>query len=237
MKIDKIYVLAINHTQEKINNIVERLSATGFEPDTPFTVIEGHNAYSDTIPEGVTVYDKWGDSDSWNKFWQMPVQTGEVGCTLSHIKGWKAIVEEEGVERALILEEDFTPITGKQIKDLPEPDAKSRWPFVWDYLSLGRWTFDNKDDIKIDDTYCIPSLHYNMHAYILTKIGAQKLLDCKLEKNLFINDEFITASYMKHRREDIEALYPIKTINAIATHTDWFEQLDHKSMVSAHTRD
>ena len=42
---------------------------------------------------------------------------------------------------------------------------------------------------------------------------------------------------MKHRREDIEALYPIKTISAIATNDDWFNQLDHKSMVSAHTRD
>jgi hypothetical protein len=42
---------------------------------------------------------------------------------------------------------------------------------------------------------------------------------------------------MKHRREDVEALYPIKTISAIATNEDWFNQLAHKSMVSAHTRD
>ncbi len=79
---------------------------------------------------------------------------------------------DEGVERAIILEEDFNPVKGKLIKDLPEPDNK--WPFIWDYLSLGRWTFQAGDDIKLNDTYCIPSLPYNLHAYILTKPGAQK---------------------------------------------------------------
>ena len=234
MKVDKIYVLAINHTQEKIDNIVSRLELAGFEPNTPFVVLKGHNAYTDEVPEGVEVYEKWGISNSWNKFWQMPVQTGEVGCTLSHINAWK-IIADEGVERALILEEDFQPVNGMQFKDIPEPNPK--WPFVWDYLTLGRWSFNYDDDIKLNETYCIPGLHYNMHSYILTNIGAQKLVDYNLEKNLFINDEFITATYMKHRRSDIEKMYPVKTINALATHKDLFEQLDHKSMVSGHTRD
>lgn len=235
MKIDKIYVLAINHTQEKINDIISRLEAAEFEPGTNYTIITGHNAYEDEIPEGVKVYDKWGNPNHWNKFWQMPVQIGEVGCTLSHIKGWNAIAAEDGVERGLILEEDFNPVAGKAIKDLPEPDEN--WPFVWDYMSLGRWSFNEKNDVKLNDTYCIPGLHYNMHAYVLTKVGAQKLVDYHLEKNLFINDEFITATYMKHRREYVEALYPVKTISAIATNEDWFNQLAHESMVSAHTRD
>lgn len=237
MKVDKIYVLAIEHSQEKINNITSRLEQAGFEPNTPFTILNGHNAYTDKIPEEVTVYDKWGDPNHWNKFWQMPVQIGEVGCALSHINGWNAIISEEGIERALILEEDFNIIKGKAIKDLPEPNAEGKWPLVWDYLSLGKWTFNENDDIKIDDTYCIPGLHYNMHSYILTKRGAQKLIDYHLHKNIIPVDEFITATYMNHRREDIEALYPIKTISAIATNEDWFNQLAHKSMVSAHTRD
>ena len=237
MKIDKIYVLAINHTQEKINDIIKRLEASEFEPETDYSIITGHNAYTDKIPKGVTIYDKWGNPNHWNKFWQMSVQTGEVGCALSHINGWNIIASEEGIERALILEEDFNIIKGKAIKDLPEPNAEGRWPFVWDYLSLGRWQFNENDDIKIDDTYCIPALHYNMHSYILTKVGAQKLIDYHLHKNIIPVDEFITATYMKHRRGDVEALYPIKTISAIATNEDWFHQLAHKSMVSAHTRD
>ena len=119
MKIDKIYVLAINHTQEKIDDIVSRLESTGFEPNTPFVILKGHNAYTDKTPEGVGVYEKWGIANSWNKFWQMPVQTGEVGCALSHINAWKTITNE-GVERALILEEDFQPVNGMQFKDIPE---------------------------------------------------------------------------------------------------------------------
>ena len=234
MKIDKIYVLAINHTQEKIDDIVSRLESTGFEPNTPFVILKGHNAYTDKTPEGVGVYEKWGIANSWNKFWQMPVQTEEVGCALSHINAWKTITNE-GVERALILEEDFQPVNGMQFKDIPEPNPK--WPFVWDFLTLGRWSFNYHDDIKLNDTYCIPGLHYNMHAYILTNVGAQKLVDYQLEKNIIPSDEFITATYLNHRRQDIEELFPIKTINALATCKDLFEQLDHKSMVSGHTRD
>ena len=49
MKIDKIYVLAINHTQEKINDIISRLEAAEFEPGTNYTIITGHNAYEDEI--------------------------------------------------------------------------------------------------------------------------------------------------------------------------------------------
>ena len=40
---------------------------------------------------------------------------------------------------------------------------------------------------------------------------------------------------MKHSRPDIDELYPIKTINAIATHDDWFNQDGSPSRVSTHT--
>ena len=40
----------------------------------------------------------------------------------------------------------------------------------------------------------------------------QKLVDYKLEDNLFPNDELITATYMQHPRPDIEAMFPVKTM-------------------------
>ena len=42
------------------------------------------------------------------------------------------------------------------------------------------------------------------------------------------------ATYMNHRRADINELYPIKTINAIATHDDWFNQDGSSNKVSFH---
>lgn len=235
MKIDKIYILALNLTEEKAARIKAKLDRCGFDGSVGYEILDGHDGRKDPLPEGCSVYQGWGlGENTWNKFWKLPVQPGEVGCALSHINAWKRIAAGDE-QRVLILEEDFMIEPGKSMLALPEPNEN--WPFVWDYINLGRWVFNHDHDIILDRTYCIPSLHYNMHAYILTKVGAQKLVDYDLEKNLIINDEFITATYMKHRREDIEAMFPVKTITALATHEMIFEQEDHVSAVSAHTRD
>ncbi|NND23527.1 MAG: hypothetical protein HKN86_02425 [Acidimicrobiia bacterium] len=233
MKFDKIYILAINHTQEKIDSIVKKLSALETDGVTNYEILIGHNGWQEELPEGAKIYDNWGQPESWNDFWKKDVQPGEVGCTLSHISAWNKIVED-GVSRALILEEDFVPKL--PLLELPEPDES--WPYKWDYLNLGRYIFNKENDIMINDAYCIPSLHYNMHAYVLTNLGAQKLVDYNLQKNIFINDEFITATYMNHRRSDIEELYPIKNINALATNKNWIGQNSNAetTMVSGHTK-
>jgi GR25 family glycosyltransferase involved in LPS biosynthesis len=233
MKIDKVYILTIKHADEHYKDIISRLGQLGLEGSTPYEILAGHNGRTQPLPEGCAIYGGWNLGEThWNKYWRQGVTDGEVGCTLSHIKAWQRVAEE-GCERVLILEDDFTPI--KPISQLPEPATD--WPFIWDYLTLGRWAFDTEKDIKIDEFYCMPSLHYNMQAYIITHRGAQKLVDHHLEKNIFINDEFITAVYMNHRREDLNQLYPNKNIVAIATHDDWVGQSSNAetTLVSEHT--
>jgi GR25 family glycosyltransferase involved in LPS biosynthesis len=230
MKIDKIYVLALNPDQDRVNDIKIRLKEAEFEGTTGFEILFGHDGWNEPVPDWVTIYDGW-KLDTKNPFWKLPVQPGEIGCTISHINAWKRVAEGDE-EVVLILEEDFLP--EKRMLDLPEPNANGDWPFTWDYLTLGRWVFKPENDISIDDTFCIPSKHYNMQAYILTKLGAQKLVDYKLEDNLFINDEFIMATYMQHSRADLNEMYPVKTINAIATKKDWFNQDGSSNKVSSH---
>ena len=233
MKVDKIYILAIDHTPEKVESIRTRLETIGFDNDIPYEILHGHNGWTSELPADANVYKNWAQPESWNDFWKMDVQPGEVGCALSHISAWNKIIEDN-VSRALILEEDF--IFKKSFKDLEEPSEN--WPYKWDYLNIGRYTFDKGDDIILNDTYCIPSLHYNMHAYVLTYTGAQKLISYNLQKNIFVVDEFITATYMNHRRWDIEEMFPVKLINALATNTDWIGQTSNAetTTVSAHTK-
>ena len=231
MRIDKIYILSLNPTQETINKILSKLELIKLKQNIPYDIKEGHDGWNLPVPDGVHLWEGFGLGDKTdNEHWKLPMQPGEVGCALSHIKAWHRVATGDE-ERVLILEEDFTPI--KPLSNLPEPNTW--WPFQWDFCSLGRWVFDYSDDIKLDEHWCIPSRHYNMHAYILTKLGAQKLVDYQLEKKLIPNDEFITATYMKHVRTDIDALFPEKRISAIATHLDWFDQDESPSRVSSHS--
>lgn len=231
LKIEKIYVIAINHSAEKYNDIKKRLNELELIKDISFEIVHGHNAFTEKLPKDAKAYDKWkldsSDNPTDNPYWQNDVTTGEIGCALSHISVWNKIVED-GVSRALVLEEDF--IAHKPIKTLYEPMA------AWDYMYLGRYVFDRSEDVKLDDQWVRPGLSYNTHAYVVTNTGAKKLIDYHLERNLFTPDEFITVTYMKHRREDIEALYPVKKIKAISTNEDYIRQTSNAetSLVSAH---
>jgi GR25 family glycosyltransferase involved in LPS biosynthesis len=221
LKIEKIYVLAINHSPEKYKDIQKRLDALNLPTEVDFEIINGHNGYTEKLPKNTEVYDNWALSDTDNVFWKNPVGVGEIGCTLSHINIWNKIVKD-GINRALVLEES--------IKDLNEPSVD------WDFMYLGRYVFDKSEDVNIDNQWVRPGTSYNMHAYMLTQEGAQKLVDYHLERNIFINDEFITATYMTHRRQDIEAMYPNKNIKAISTKEDYITQTSNKetTLVSAH---
>jgi|TARA_B100000768_G_C11203332_1_gene342723 GR25 family glycosyltransferase involved in LPS biosynthesis len=233
MKLDKIYILAIDHTPEKVESIKNKLETMGFDDDIPYEILHGHNGWKSELPTGHSVYKGWSQPESWNDFWKMNVQPGEIGCTITHISAWNKIIEDN-VSRALILEEDF--ILKKPFKDLEEPSEN--WPYKWDYLNIGRYAFEKDDDIILNDTYCIPALHYNMHSYVLTYVGAQKLISYNLEKNIIPVDEFITATYMNHRRWDIEEIFPVKLINALATNNNWIGQTSdaQSTTVSAHTK-
>lgn len=215
LQFDKIYVLAINHSQEKYDDIAARLNELGLTGQVQYEILDGHNGYTDEMPKDVKIYSDWAQPNGWNDFWRFDMSKGEIGCALSHTMAWQKIVDD-GVERALVLEEDFYKI--KTLSQLKEPNT----PF--DFAFLGRYVFDQKDDKPIDDQWVYPDLSYNMHAYVLTNQGAQKLLNTSFKQNLIPVDEFITATYMDHRRQDINKIFPNRNMKFISTNTDWIGQ-------------
>ena len=83
MKLDKIYVLAINIDQNKIDSIVSRLKELG-TVNVPYEIVTGFNGYLESIPEGMNTYDNWAIPDSWNQWWKNPLHSGEIGCSIAH---------------------------------------------------------------------------------------------------------------------------------------------------------
>ena len=215
LKFDKIYILAINHSQEKYDDIQRRLGELGLANQVNYEIINGHNGYTDPLSTDVSLYEGWAQPDGWNDFWKFEMSKGEIGCAISHTLVWQKVLED-GVERALILEEDF--YSRLPLNQLNEPEMQ------FDFAFLGRYVFDENEDRKIDNNWCYPGLSYNMHAYVLTNQGAQKLLNTQFKQNLIPVDEFITATYMPHRRPDIDSMYPTKNMTFVSVNEDFIGQ-------------
>ena len=201
MRIDKIYVISLDASEKKAQDkIVEKLSKFSFKNRTSYEIMQAYDGRSGIYPEGTTPYPNWNlGEDNWNDWWKRDVLPGEVGCAVSHTLIWEKMIED-GIQRALILEDDFD--TESSIDDLPEP--KSQWDLVW----LGRGVIDpNEDDMG--DCWVKPKHSYRTHAYVLTLEGAKKLANVNYLQNTIPADEFLSACTYPHRREDIQNLFPV----------------------------
>jgi glycosyl transferase family 25 len=91
----KIYVISVNHAHQRRENVRAQLSHSKFT----WEIIDAIRSDSDIVKN---LLEKSGDSKKWHK----PLQSGEIACYLSHRKVWQKMLDE-GIERALILEDDF----------------------------------------------------------------------------------------------------------------------------------
>lgn len=227
MQVDKIFVIALNPDQDKIASIVSRLKDLNL-PGTPYEIVSGHDGHTETLPNGYNVYSNWAQPDGWNDWWKDPVKPGEVGCAISHINVWNKVVEE-GHNRVLILEEDFK--VERSLSELSDSELVGHQYPNWDFCYFGRFVFDDGLDQKLTPNLIKPGNSYNAHAYMITREGAQKLVDGNLHTNIIPVDEYIPALYMGHRREDINQIFN-QSMTAIATSTDWITQTSNANNTS-----
>jgi GR25 family glycosyltransferase involved in LPS biosynthesis len=217
MQVDKIYIISLEaNNKEEVSKIVNKLGDLGLEGPTDYEIVQGHNGHTLELPVGYNAYSNWNLSSNTNDvWWQRDVTPGECGCAISHYNVWNKILED-GVERALILEDDFKSI--KPISGLQYPDVD------WDVAYLGRYVFFADEEESIDLNWISPLSSNNTHAYIVTKKAAGILVnDYDFTKNLIPVDDFVSATVTKHRREDIIKLFPPKLVG-IATSDDMIVQ-------------
>ena len=228
MKIDKVYFVSLDLTEEFIDDMISRLTYLTVPHPTEWECIEPVNGRTDlaTIEDrekmGVKFYDKWniGEGTMWNR----DVTVGEAGCTLSHIRVWLDAYEN-GYEKILVLEEDFNPL--RQI-DWSLCDILDYYDY--DFLYLGRKPrklIEDVEDLEIGlDDFVLPGASFNTQAYIITRKGIKKIIKYNLDtlmQNMIVVDEFLTATYTWHPRKDIRNMY-FQNMFAIATRYDWVGQ-------------
>ena len=205
MKIDQVYI--INLTSSR-SDIEARINQLGLPQNTPFFImnaINGMTAESQFGPH--KLYSNW-KIESDNKWWNRDLTPGEIGCSLSHVTVWKDALAKD-YKNILVLEEDFLSNGSLSLKDLTLPTN-------YDLLYLGRNKVDESVPEEEFGDFYMPSYSYNTHAYLLSQSGIKKLMAYNLQDNIIPADEFLSATFCLHPRQDIRELFVHPSIKAFA---------------------
>ena len=212
MKIDKVYIISLDHSEENQKSILDRLNLLSLPNQTTYQILDAVDGRERFKTEegrenyGIKFYDKWniGGSDWWSR----DVTTGEAGGICSHMIIWEDAYFND-YENILILEDDFNP---HGTFNWDHTNELENWD--WDLLFLSRIlqsSHKNVYDTEVGlDCWVMPGYSYQTHSYILSKSGIKKLMETNVptrRKKSIGSDEFLPATYTWHPRKDIRNLF------------------------------
>lgn len=202
------YILCINldRHKERQLRIISTLSNLRISPDSYEFInacdCEDLKNNFPNLPQDFHLYKGW-KIESENNYWNREMKLGEIGCSISHFKAWKRVVQLD--KTTLVLEDDAYFID--DFKQRLELITKEMSMNKFDLLYLGRNDL-SKEWKMITESVCVPSFSYRSHAYVITPELALKLIQSEFKRNLIPVDEFLPSLYCDHLRKDIRIFYP-----------------------------
>lgn len=231
MKIDRVYVITMDMSDEYKDELFERVLNLPLPSNTPVEFKQGFPGKDllerpEDFPE-YRLYPHWNlnNPEGW-WWWQRPALSGEAGGMISHTMCWEDAYEK-GYENIMIIEDDFTveePIDWDIFKELDG--------YEWDlclmaHNSLHEHFSDIMKPLNIGREHFIrPTFFYNTHTYILSSGGIKKLVEDHLDvlkQNVIVSDEFLSAVTSSHPRPDLREMY-ITNMSAVATKVNYTGQ-------------
>jgi glycosyl transferase family 25 len=126
MKQEKIFLINLDASQERLASSSAQLAKQGFEFERISAV------YGKSLPEA-ELHQYYCEQTNNEKFYRK-LNAGEIGCYMSHRVTWQKIIEQD-LDYALILEDDF-----ELIGDLNEVfEAIEQLNFEWDLIKLSAY--------------------------------------------------------------------------------------------------
>jgi GR25 family glycosyltransferase involved in LPS biosynthesis len=220
--IDCIYVIALEQTlSNKREEIIERVKKIGIK-SLQLVLFKAVNGFDPRVDFEWSTF-PWKLEGSDNHWWNRDIKAGEVGCALSHLSVWKHAARQ-GYEKILILEEDFDPLKPITSDLLIEADQSD-----WHLCYAGRNKV--KPDLEeVSENISIPDYTYCTHSYFLSKTGIKNLLDYGFENKIMPVDEFLSATFCTHPRNDLNFIW--KDVRAVAFKEDYIIQSSASSVSS-----
>ena len=201
--VDFTYITTI---EDNHNHISEKLNQVNIPNEWKYWIKDGFNAKKFTLDTykqlGVKKNPLWKIDHSVD-WYKREVTDGEVGCALSHIDIW-VDTYNDAREATLILEDDF-----KVDQSIPWNEVYELLDEGFDIIYLGRYKVNSgsiEKEINNHPMWVHPDYSYNTHAYVLSKKGAEILVENWVDiykKNIFALDEFFGVLSGKTTRTDI----------------------------------
>merc|ERR1719245_1284328 len=144
---------------------------------------------------------------------------GEIGCFMSHYNIWKQIVESD-LETVLIFEDDirFEPYFQSKFDHLIRELDSIREQ--WDLVYIGRKIQHNSHEDWLEGSDQLVHVDYTYWtlAYIITKAGAQKLLDSEPLSKMLPVDEFLPIMFNRHPNSTWTQHFLVRNLKALSVH-------------------
>ncbi|MDT3444477.1 glycosyltransferase family 25 protein [Pseudofrankia sp. BMG5.37] len=147
-----------------------------------------------------------------NPWWNRPLKTGEIGCTLAHLACWRH-AHATGAEPYVLVLEDDAVLPPDFLDELAAALELLAAPHSFDLLYLGRFPLESSR--RVLPGIVSPGYSHCTFAYLLTRGAIPALLDSRLEQAVIPIDEFLPAMYLDHPRVDVRARFS-RRLRAVA---------------------
>ena len=174
MLFDKIIYINLDRRPDRNQNVIEQLKKLNlYSMSERFSAVDGKKLNLDDIDSKIITKQGIEDAKKANVLY-IPLTPGAIGCAMSHRAIYEKIVNEN-IARCLILEDDITFVDdfNKKIEELEKEITYDYDLFFLGYHGVSQYDVNLP---RTNNTYKFITI-YGLFGYIVTKKGAQKLLD------------------------------------------------------------
>ncbi len=149
-----------------------------------------------------------------------PLTYGEIGCFMSHYKIWLDVIER-GHETVIVFEDDirFEPHFRQGLENL-------RWELDrlapdWELVFLGRKILKDSDEPWVEGSNLLVEVGYTYWtlAYMLSRRGAEKLVQGSPLSKMVPVDEYLPIMYDRHPNDTWKQYFgPPRDLRALSVH-------------------
>uniref|UniRef100_A0A8C5RT61 Cerebral endothelial cell adhesion molecule n=1 Tax=Laticauda laticaudata TaxID=8630 RepID=A0A8C5RT61_LATLA len=208
---DEVFLINLARRADRRRRMLESLSELEIAP-LVVDAVDGRSLNSSSIKKlGINLLQGYYDPFSGRT-----LTKGEVGCFLSHHRVWKEIVER-GLEKSLVLEDDIRFEAYFKRRLLKLMDELERTQLDWELIYLSRKQVNEKEEAVAEiPNLVVPEYSYWTLAYVLSRRGAQKLIEARPLSKILPVDEFLPIMYNKHPNEDYKKYFSSRDLQAFS---------------------